>query len=427
MTPTGKLLLLSGLARRLLAAPSNHSLAAAGYSNSSSSNSSDVWSIGEGGVDDAGAASVSGRRGASSRRAGFAGYSAADVAAAAAASNTAGFRSLVVPGLTKEAAKPPLLRSRHPLTPRCDRMKPAHSSWPSVWPTARTFHPAAVPLPVRQGRPNNATENAGISPNKWGNTELIKVPNFLHLTPAHVAAHCAAIKHLCTPWPKALDEPGVIDKQLPLLVVTTDYLRSHHSIRDIRARRVDLSLCLDRLVKLDKRSLEKLLCLVSFSNFAKVDTQVVGSSRVRHLRMWSDRCPWRFQNYDYLIYALSALYSQSLRHESWESGKAWIDNQRYEFDGSSSQKKLAKLANEPATNAVTHYRNALIKLHRQPENGGTGETHDSLRQYGRAVEFLLGIGKGGGGGGGGPVKKLDASSAQQTGQTKRTTERQAAS
>uniref|UniRef100_A0A1I8FQP0 MRP-S28 domain-containing protein n=1 Tax=Macrostomum lignano TaxID=282301 RepID=A0A1I8FQP0_9PLAT len=310
------------------------------------------------------------------------------------------FRSLVVPGLTKEAAKPPLLRSRHPLTPRCDRMKPAHSSWP------RRLADGAH-LPPGRGAAAGA--------------------NFLHLTPAHVAAHCAAISTCALLGRRRLTSPAFIDKQLPLLVVTTDYLRSHHSIRDIRARRVDLSPLLDRLVKLDKRSLEKLLCLVSFSNFAKVDTQVVGSSRVRHLRMWSDRCPWRFQNYDYLIYALSALYSQSLRHESWESGKAWIDNQRYEFDGSSSQKKLAKLANEPATNAVTHYRNALIKLHRQPENGGTGETHDSLRQYGRAVEFLLGIGKGGGGGGGGPVKKLDASSAQQTGQTKRTTERQAAS
>ena len=33
---------------------------------------------------------------------------------------------------------------------RADRMKP-DQSWGDVWPTARTFHPAVVPLPVRQG------------------------------------------------------------------------------------------------------------------------------------------------------------------------------------------------------------------------------------------------------------------------------------
>ena len=37
-------------------------------------------------------------------------------------------------------------------------------------------------------------ENHGISPGKYGNAELMKIPNFLHLTPAHIKKHCAAIK-----------------------------------------------------------------------------------------------------------------------------------------------------------------------------------------------------------------------------------------
>ena len=34
--------------------------------------------------------------------------------------------------------------------PRHTQMKPSQD-WNSVWPAARTFHPAVVPLPVRQG------------------------------------------------------------------------------------------------------------------------------------------------------------------------------------------------------------------------------------------------------------------------------------
>ena len=37
-------------------------------------------------------------------------------------------------------------------------------------------------------------ENDGIPPKKYANAELMKLPNFLHLTPAHIKKHCAAIK-----------------------------------------------------------------------------------------------------------------------------------------------------------------------------------------------------------------------------------------
>lgn len=41
-------------------------------------------------------------------------------------------------------------------------------------------------------------ENDGIPPGKYANAELMKIPNFLHLTPSHVTKHCAALKRKLT-------------------------------------------------------------------------------------------------------------------------------------------------------------------------------------------------------------------------------------
>ncbi len=67
---------------------------------------------------------------------------------------------------------------------------PVDQDWGSVWPVARSFHPASVPLPLHQGYvpPQRAP------PNKWGNLELMKIPNFLHLTPPVIKRQCEALK-----------------------------------------------------------------------------------------------------------------------------------------------------------------------------------------------------------------------------------------
>ena len=67
---------------------------------------------------------------------------------------------------------------------------PIDQDWTSVWPAARSFHPASVPLPIRQGYPHNLSP----PPNKFGNLELMKIPNFLHLTPPAIKQQCQAIK-----------------------------------------------------------------------------------------------------------------------------------------------------------------------------------------------------------------------------------------
>lgn len=38
------------------------------------------------------------------------------------------------------------------------------------------------------------SDNDGIPPSKYANAELMKIPNFLHLTPNHVKKHCEALK-----------------------------------------------------------------------------------------------------------------------------------------------------------------------------------------------------------------------------------------
>jgi small subunit ribosomal protein S35 len=76
---------------------------------------------------------------------------------------------------------------------RYNRM-PVDQDWTNVWPTQSIFRQSAVPLPVRQGYVKNQSENGGLPPEKYANTELMKIPNFLHLTPSHIKKQCAAIK-----------------------------------------------------------------------------------------------------------------------------------------------------------------------------------------------------------------------------------------
>ncbi|XP_065317248.1 small ribosomal subunit protein mS35-like isoform X2 [Gordionus sp. m RMFG-2023] len=85
------------------------------------------------------------------------------------------------------------------MPPRHTRM-PIDQDWPSVWPTASSFKASVVPLPLRQGN----VSSKRVIPSSLGNLELMKIPNFLHLTPQAIKQQCEAIKKFCTPWPKAL-------------------------------------------------------------------------------------------------------------------------------------------------------------------------------------------------------------------------------
>ena len=136
-------------------------------------------------------------------------------------------------------------------------MKP-DQRWGDVWPAARTFHPAVVPLPVRQGV---VQTKAQVVPSKYGNTELMKIPNFLHLTPPVIKEHCAAIAKFCTAWPAGLETEEETERHFPLTFTASDYLNSSSSIRDRRSRIVQLRVNINSL-PLDDHARDKFIRLV---------------------------------------------------------------------------------------------------------------------------------------------------------------------
>ncbi|MCL4136642.1 UNVERIFIED_CONTAM: hypothetical protein GTU68_018394, partial [Idotea baltica] len=168
--------------------------------------------------------------------------------------------------------------------------------WGNVWPGIRSFHPASVPLPVRMGYPHKSSPY----PDKWGNAELMKIPNFLHITPPVIERQCAAIKKFCSPWPKELATEEAQDFHFPVTVKSSSYLHSSPSLRDPRSRIVTLRINIESL-DLDWHALDKLLRLVGdrFDPETKILTLV------------ADRCPLGSQNLEYCKYLLTVLYNES--------------------------------------------------------------------------------------------------------------------
>jgi len=238
--------------------------------------------------------------------------------------------------------------------PRHAEMLP-DQEWANVWPAARTFHPAVVPLPVRQGVPLNKTK---VTPSKYANSELMKIPNFLHLTPPVVRRHCAAIKKFCNPWPTGLHTDEDVEKHFPVEVITSDYLNSSSSIRDRRSRVVVLKFKLSSL-ELAEHSRDKCIRLLGERYDHATDIVTLAS----------DRCPYRGQNIDYTRYLVTALYFESCKVESWET-KEHLDVERYAVP--------AEVQGDEAD-----YQQALQQI----LNGG--EDEDSLRAYKAAARKLL--------------------------------------
>lgn len=183
------------------------------------------------------------------------------------------------------------------VTPR--EIIPLNKNWEKIWPTARTFHPDIVPLPLQQGYKNTK----GLHPNKYGNAELMKIPNFLHLTPPIVKKHCRAIKKFCTEWPKNLETDEAYVKYFPIEIISSDYCYSSPTIREPLARIVSLKVKLSSL-HLDAHAKDKILRLLG--NRYNPQTDII--------TITADRCPVRKQNLDYVKYLLTALF-----HIAWVS------------------------------------------------------------------------------------------------------------
>ncbi|XP_043461020.1 28S ribosomal protein S35, mitochondrial [Leptopilina heterotoma] len=264
------------------------------------------------------------------------------------------------------------------LPPRETRMK-VDQDWPSVWPGPRTFHPATVPLPIRQGYPLRNQAPFG----KYANAELMKIPNFLHLTPPAVRRHCEAIKKFCTKWPVGLETEEKCTKHFPMEVITSDYVFSSPTIREPLARIVSLRVKVSSLT-LDRHAKDKLLRLVKDKYDPETD----------YITITTDRCPMKKQNMDYVQYLITALYHESWKVEPWEAEKSEADMEYYDWDTNKSRENLISLLCWPEPpkdidyQTVPHaveYKMAVTDLI------NNGEDEHSVDKYKEAVKNLLNL------------------------------------
>ncbi|XP_029290569.1 small ribosomal subunit protein mS35 [Cottoperca gobio] len=275
---------------------------------------------------------------------------------------------------------------RAPAQPRTEKM-PVDQDWTSVFPTATTFRPSSVPLPLRMGYPMKGA----VPLPKMGNLELIKIPNFLHLTPGAIKKHCEALKSFCTEWPSVLDTDAKCDEHFPIKVESTDYVSAGPSVRNPSARIVHLKVKLSHF-NLDDHARKKMIKLVG-ARYCK-DTDI--------LSMTADSCPLRQQNYEYALYLLTVLYHESWKTEDWEAEKSLADMEEYSWEDSPSQKNMLdilvrmKVAGEEeegeevreqllGKSEVQEYKDSVMKL----KNEGMNER--TMLQYKEAVVKVLNL------------------------------------
>lgn len=214
---------------------------------------------------------------------------------------------------------------------------PVNQDWGSVWPGPKTFHPASVPLPIRQGFTPKGTP----APGKFANAELMKIPNFLHLTPPAIKRQCEAIKKFCTPWPEGLETEEKMLKHFPIEVISSDYVHGSPTIRNPLARIVNLRLKLSNL-PLDKHAKDKFLRLVGERYNSETDV----------LTIVADRCPLKKQNYDYAQYLITALFHESWVIESWEASKVEADMEYYDWNRNKSKESSTSIINFKNSNNI---------------------------------------------------------------------------
>ncbi|KAK2842548.1 hypothetical protein Q5P01_012748 [Channa striata] len=269
--------------------------------------------------------------------------------------------------------------------PRTEKM-PVDQDWTAVYPAAAPFRPNAVPLPVRMGYP----VKRGVPPEKKGNLELIKIPNFLHLTPAAIKKHCEALKSFCTEWPSAVDTDAKCDKHFPIKVESKDYVSASPSLRNPAARVVNLRVKLSSL-NLDDHARKKMLKLVG-QRYCK-DTDV--------LTITTNSCPLRQQNYDYAMYLLTVLYHESWKTESWEAEKTVADMEEYSWEDSPSQRNILDTLSRMKVSVegegeeareqllgkreVQEYKDSVTRLKNE------GESESAVLQYKEAVKKVLNL------------------------------------
>uniref|UniRef100_A0A1B0GJ66 Small ribosomal subunit protein mS35 mitochondrial conserved domain-containing protein n=1 Tax=Lutzomyia longipalpis TaxID=7200 RepID=A0A1B0GJ66_LUTLO len=262
---------------------------------------------------------------------------------------------------------------RFPVPPPRTEQMPVGQDWGAVWPGPRTFHPAAVPLPLRQGW----VPKGKAPPSKFVNTELMKIPNFLHLTPPVIKRQAEALRKFCTPWPEQLQTEKDIEEHFPVKVITSDYCHALPTIRNPLARIVSIQLNLSRL-PLDRHAKDKFLRLVGDRYDAETGV----------LTIVTDRCPLRKQNYDYAMYLITALFHESCVKEPWEDLKEEADMEVYIWENNKSKQMAENFVKWGQKDAAecsisSSFKTAVEDLINE------GENDETLTKYKDAVLELL--------------------------------------
>ncbi|KAM7533709.1 hypothetical protein Aperf_G00000122015 [Anoplocephala perfoliata] len=282
-------------------------------------------------------------------------------------------KKLVIPGLTATHAKQAAVYQQK--FSELHEQKVENDDWSNVWPCENFFSPYVFPAPIRQGHSKNLVENEGLPPAKYANAELLKIQNFLHLTPHHIEKHCQSLRKFLTKWPSGLKTDEDVDRHYPITIITSSFTNSSPSIRDSRARRVTIRVQMNSL-GLDDRGKLKLLRLAKAYGFERGMAQYYSDEDV--LELSSDRCPMSNQNYDYLIYVLTVLTMESRKHESWENEEtgSYLD---FKWGRSQQRKRILSLLSrdvDPSkiedVPAVKAYRAALETMFATPTEENSG-------------------------------------------------------
>jgi len=224
------------------------------------------------------------------------------------------------------------------------------------YPSPQPFDAYKTPFPVRMGKQLNMC----VQPDKFANTELLKVNNMLHAAPPTIKKQCSALKELCTKFPKHLEDEMKLEKEFPVEKHTVDYIAAAKNPRDKRARVVDKTVRLCNLA-LDSHARSKMMKLAGKSRYNEATDL---------LTITSNRCPLRQQNSDYVDYLFTALYFESWKTERWEKfANAAQDgtDQFYDWEKSRSRKSLGNYKLKGRGEQVKRYSEAVVAVKLEPK------------------------------------------------------------
>ncbi|KAG8142727.1 hypothetical protein E2320_005926 [Naja naja] len=280
--------------------------------------------------------------------------------------------------------------------PRSEKME-ADQDWTSVYPTAASFKPSAVPLPIRMGYP----VKGGAALAKEGNLELLKIPNFLHLTPVAIKKHCAALKDFCTEWPSALDSDEKCLEHFPIEIGTSDYVSAGPSLRNPKARVVTLKVKLSSL-NLDDHARKKFIKLVGERYCRNTDMVTITTDRIwirKYLESSVKPPAVKCQNC-FNSAACKRGLDYCVKMEPWEKEITEADMLEYVWENSVSEKSALKtllqiraaendeeMSREEllASEVMQDYKKSVVLLKNE------GETEKNLLAYKNSVKRLLNI------------------------------------